>query len=252
MVAQEWWFDRISESIARVHLNPNVKNVAQFGENLDISGTEDVWPNGATYPFPAAAGTLSVVSASAEDDTGGTGATQIKIYGLDANYDEINEVVTLDGTTPVVTTASFLRVNRMHIVGTVGTALTNLGDITATHGVAGVIGIIPAGLGQTQQAIYTVPRGYSGFLQNVHAHIEGTSSATIAIRAYRRINLGDDASGWRGVRLGTVRTADSYEDIIMNAGTSITGGDDIRIAGTVVSGSNVEISASFDIVLFAD
>lgn len=253
--AQSWWFDRISEAIARMYYNPNIKSIAKFGANPAVSaggGYEDVWEGGGLYPFPTSAGVLAVVSASAEDAVGGTGTPQVRIEGLDANYDELSETVTLTGTTPVNTTGAFLRVNRMFILGTPGTNGTNVGLITATHGVAGVVGRVGANEGQTLQAVYTVPRGYNGFLQAYHVHIEGGANAVIDAEIYRRVNLGTFAGGWRNARIGTATTDVPYEDNIANAGSTVTGGDDIRATVEAVSGTNIAITAHFEIVLFKD
>lgn len=253
--AQSWWFDRMSETIARMHYNPSVMSVAKFGKNGDVDaggGYEDVWTVGGLYVFPTTAETLSVVSTSAEDNAGGTGATQIYIDGLDINFDPLNETVTLNGLTPVVTTSAFYRVNRMFIVGTVGTEGRNVGTINATHGVAGIVGQISANEGQTLQAVYTVPRNYNGFLQDAHVHIEAGNSAVLFGEIYRRVNLGEFAGGWRVQRIGTATVSSPYEDNIQNAGSGITGGDDIRLAVEGISGTNVVVTGSFDILLFED
>ena len=61
----------------------------------------------------------------------------------------------MNGTTPVVSSLSFLRVNRGYVI-LAGTGEGNAGDITATIG-ADVQAFIEATEGQTHQAMYTVP-----------------------------------------------------------------------------------------------
>jgi len=80
------------------------------------------------------------------------------ISGLDANYWPISEVVTLDGTTPVSTAKSFLRVNSAVIL-----AGTNVGNISVKSGVT-VVGYISIGKGLTQACNFTVPVGHSLFI----------------------------------------------------------------------------------------
>ena len=129
--------------------------------------TVDMWDYGATTPayvFPASAAKCRVKGATQDDDditgTPGTGARKIKINGLIANYSEVTEEVTMNGTADVETTNSFLRINKLWIssVGTSGVAagmiqvyhLTNATPIYAT---------IQAGNTMSRQCIYTVPLG---------------------------------------------------------------------------------------------
>ena len=76
--------------------------------------------------------TLSVVSASANDASGGTGARTVEIQGLDSNWNLLTETVTMNGLTPVVTTQEhFLRVFRARVV-TAGSLQSNAAQITIT------------------------------------------------------------------------------------------------------------------------
>lgn len=227
-------------------------SVTKFGANFDIdSGTvpEDIWTGGGLYPFPTASSTLSVVSSSTEDASGGTGATKIRIFGLDDNYDQINETVTLTGTTPVVTSQSFYRVNRMYIIGTVGSNGANVGNITVTHTPAGVISRIDANEGQTLQAVYTVPRDYYGHIQRIAVTVQGNAAATLGVDLYRRVNLGADASGWRVQRFGTATGSTQYNVLLANRGSGVSGGDDLRLTVDTSTANNVVVTGSFDLYL---
>lgn len=81
--------------------------------------------------FPISASQIQVASTNINDTSAGTGCRTCYIGGLDANWDEINETITLNGQTPVLTTKSFIRINIMYSI-TVGSSGTNLGDIYAT------------------------------------------------------------------------------------------------------------------------
>ncbi len=132
-------------------------NRHKFGRNsITTAGANNiVWPlSGTTYPWPTSAQQVSIVSTSLEDTPAGAGIDSIIIFGLDANYDEIEEIVVLDGTNPVLTTQSYIRVNRMINAS----PDSNLGNITASHG-ADVLAIVETGRNQTEQCILTVPRG---------------------------------------------------------------------------------------------
>lgn len=118
-----------------------------FGYNPTVvSGTQSIWTAGGLYPWLAAAQQLTVVSTS-ESDTG-----TLTITGLDADYLPLEETITITGTTPVVTTATFFRVNYMSFVP------PNVGVITASY-LTDTIAHIPVGMAQTQSVIYTVPAG---------------------------------------------------------------------------------------------
>jgi hypothetical protein len=123
-----------------------------------------VGPQGELYPFLAAASQLSIVSDDADDDVAGTGAQQIFIVGLDANWDVITETVDLAGTTPVTTTQSFLRINPGTRISA-GADKTNQGNISITVG-ADNLGLITTGESLLKQGVYSVPRGFTAFNTN--------------------------------------------------------------------------------------
>ncbi len=86
----------------------------KFGRNnaLNTSTLEDIWITGGTYTWPTEADVLNVFSDNVGDDnSGGAGARSIRIFGLDTDFFEINEIVTLAGSDTVVTSQSFRRVN---------------------------------------------------------------------------------------------------------------------------------------------
>ena len=127
-----------------------------FGVNPVVGTTyETLWDYGGLYAYPSSAASLSAVSSSASD------TMAVLISGLDGSYWPISEVVTLDGTTPVSTAKSFLRVNSAVIL-----AGENVGNITITSGVT-VVGYISIGKGLTQACNFTVPVGHSLYLTRI-------------------------------------------------------------------------------------
>jgi hypothetical protein len=126
-----------------------------FGFNR-LVGTayETLWDYGGVLPLPASANTLTVVSSASD-------AMSLLINGLDSDYNEITEVVTLTGTTPVSTSSSFFRVNSAVILSG-----SNTGNISISSG-ASVVGYITAGLGATQSCAFTVPAGHSLYLLRI-------------------------------------------------------------------------------------
>lgn len=124
-----------------------------------------VWEgNTALYAYLTTAEQLKVSSSSANDTALGTGARTVTLIGLDANWLEISETITMNGVAAVTTAASFIRIYRAY-VETCGTGLTNAGLITITNN-AGTVQqcVITAGDGQSLMAVWTVPAGKVAYM----------------------------------------------------------------------------------------
>jgi hypothetical protein len=124
----------------------------------------DCWEGGGAYPFQSTATVLEILSASANDTAAGTGGRTFLLEGLDANFNPINETLTLNGVTPVQTVKSYLRVNRL-VIASAGSGNVNAGDVTLrVTGAGATQGIARAGTGFAKTCIYTVPTGFTLFL----------------------------------------------------------------------------------------
>ena len=146
----------------------------KFGYNPDVNGEEEtIWAQGGDFPYPTSAVTMFVSSTSANDANGGTGANSILIQGLDENYDEIEETVLLNGQTQVATQLAYLRVYRAFVTlaGTGGTSggTIYIGSSGATGGVPNTTVYANLSFGnQTQIAAYTVPAGYTLYVDDIN------------------------------------------------------------------------------------
>lgn len=162
---------------------PGLSKVNKFGRNDDLdAGTEYVWSGGGTWAAPTTARTHDIASTDANDTSAGTGARTIRVYGLDANYDLIEETVTMNGTSNVATANTYTMIYRMHLL-TTGTGQTNAGTITATAQTdATVTARIEVGVGQTQMAIYAVPRNTTGYIVNYYGDLGKTNAAAVTLR----------------------------------------------------------------------
>ena len=146
------------------------RSLTVFGYNPDVDTSRvTVWPYTGIVPLPAVALQMKVSSSSANDTANGTGARTVYVAGLDANHNEIEEIVTLSGQTAVLTTQSFLHINNAY-VATAGSGLSAAGDIyfgtgTVTAGVpATVYDLIKFDYNQRITGSYTIPAGYTGYL----------------------------------------------------------------------------------------
>lgn len=139
---------------------PELKGVEQVGYLPDIGSTfETVWDGGGIYTYPSAATTMNVIAQATVPST--DDGVEVTIQGLDANYDEITETVTLGGDSAggTSTTQEFLRINRAFVSN--GSEPTD--DITIEQD-GNVYAQITFPYNTTQQAIYTVPRRKRAYL----------------------------------------------------------------------------------------
>lgn len=166
-------YDHTELAISRGHAE-GYRLLYKFGYNPDVNGDEEtVWAEGGDYPWLDNAVTMFVSSSSANDTSGGTGANTIIIQGLDEDYNEIEETVVLSGQTQIATQLSYLRVYRSYVT-LAGSAGTSGGTISiASSGATGGVpdGTVYASLAlgnQTQIAAYTVPAGYTLYLDEIN------------------------------------------------------------------------------------
>jgi len=157
----------------------------KWGYNGDLdTGTETIWTQGGLFVPLSIATTLDVVSTSVNDTDGGSGANSVVIYGIDENYEEQIEVVTLNGITPVSTVGTYFGVNRVAIY-LAGSLQINDGTINIDDGTPQAQ--IPAGEGSTQQAIYHTQANHTALTDwlsiNVNK-ISGGSSPRVTIKGW--------------------------------------------------------------------
>lgn len=140
--------------------------IHKFGAvpSLATNTTGTVWDkNDTVYPWAtwATAGIVNVDSSSASDV-----GKSVTVVGLDENYNQISETITLTTQTNNNSSNSFIRIFRAFV----SDGETNVGQISVQRDTTDVA-IITAGYGQTLMTVYTVPAGYTGYLY------KGTCSA---------------------------------------------------------------------------
>jgi hypothetical protein len=185
------------ETLAALGYIKGVNVINKFGRNTDVDTgvSEDMWNGGGFYtgfPTTGSAEPLGVASSSANDTAAGTGARTVMIIGLDANYQEISETVTLNGTTEVFTTQSFWRAHTANVRTSGGTPTNSAfsaGQITIRHQTttANVFMVMPAATNQAASAGYTVPAGHRAVLKRIHGAVRGSTSASVDISLWVRL-----------------------------------------------------------------
>ena len=141
--------------VARGQISWHYK-VHKFGFNPLINDTEEtIWDVGGIYSYPSTAVKMTATSTDGANDED----VQVTIQGLDADYNEISETVTLNASGTKETNSFFLRVFRASIEGSQepsGTInITNTGTTYAR---------VTLGDNQTLMCVWTVPAGYTAYL----------------------------------------------------------------------------------------
>ena len=121
-----------------------------------------LWEVASAYSYPSTAITMNLAGSAGD-------TAKINIVGLDANYRQISEILTLNGATAVPTVNQYFRINSLSVSSGSATnpsGVVTLKDVTNTTTYAQ----INTGIGKTQAAIYTVPAGYTFYLSRVDGY----------------------------------------------------------------------------------
>jgi hypothetical protein len=138
---------------------------------LSNGDTGSVWDiNDTVYPWSAfdTAGVVNLDRASTSDAN-----KVVTVIGLDADYNETQESITLTDASNNTGTVVFKRVFRAFVAD--GT--TNVGNIDIQRA-STTVARITATKGQTLMAVYTVPAGYTGYLYKGTASAQSGADAT--------------------------------------------------------------------------
>lgn len=227
---------------------PNLK----FGFNDDVDiGTEVLASFGGTFTPLSTASTLTIVSSSASDDgsPAGVGAQTILVTGIDANREFQTEVVTMDGTTNVVTASTWLGINRA-VVLAAGSSQGNVGNITITATTGGSTqAYIPAGLSVTQQLIFFTRAGHNALIRRIYINVlrfaAGTSPRVTAVLKVWNPGVTNAIYQLRRIKLDASVTSDVRRDFDPPLLLSPT---DVAWIDVTTDQNNTAIDGEFDLV----
>lgn len=158
-----------------------VSGVSISGYGSAIGTTfQPAWEDGSYVYFPSAQ-VVRVWSESASDTN-----VSVLINGLDSNYVQQTETVVItNGSTGVLTTKEFLRINSISLTQTpqnVGVLHAGSSDKTITLAYIGTPNNITAG--RSQMTVYTVPAGYTFYLTQSNWYTNQTGSQTALYRSW--------------------------------------------------------------------
>ena len=231
--------------------------VHKFGANDNVGTTLTPISLSGNYRTPTSAAALEILSSNANDNSAGTGARTVRVFGLNSSGDEITEDISLSGTTPVALSNSYLRLYRAYVVesGSYATQTTpsQLGTITIRELGAGntwtTINVISGGFGtgQTEIGAYTVPKGYSCWLLRKVMSVNSNKVANLYF--FQRQNITDTTAPYSSMRLVEkhIGIANTFELVSRSAVSKFPELTDIGFMGNTNTGT-AEVSVEFELV----
>jgi len=245
----------------------NLSNVYKFGRNIAVdTALVDLNTPGGVYAWPQTAGKIEVLSvgaAAADDANGGTGAWTVLVQGLDENWDELSEVFTMAGATPVVSDNKFIRVHRALVVtsGTYGNTTTGSHKAVITVRDEGGDGTTHiqidssdgAWVGQSVVARYTIPNGWRGTITHIEATIDTGVNKAATIYLFNRNNSDDITTA----PYGSVRCVGYKDGVTGPTDAFVLGGAQVLPAKTdvwlsAIATAAAKVEAAFQLMLFKD
>ncbi len=225
--------------------------VGGFGENPDVdtgSTPEDAWTEGGLYPWMTAPTALQVRSTSADDTAAGSGARSASAFILSSTFVPSIVVTALNGTTAVPLAVAPYRINLAQ-PGAWGSAGVNLGDIIFEDVAPPntIRAVIPAGVGQSQQAPYTVAANSSLLIKQLYLGVNaitGVADRSANLTTYFKFTSG-------ALRLPitiTAATGRPYRHDI-DPPIALPAGTDFSLRITKVTDNNSSITGAWNGIL---
>ena len=204
----------------------NVSLVQPYADNATVGTSfETITNTNADQVLPVIAGAdIDLVSGSAADDVGSTGATEVTVTYLDDNFNQYTQAVAMNGTTEVEMTEQNISFIQKAEVTASGTGLAAAGAITIADVTGGgVHALIDAGSKESGNCTWKVPAGHTGYVHgfwyDVDAVAAGVGTAEIALQVAHAESSGvANSETWRTIAKVTVVENDN--DIV-----SATGGN---------------------------
>jgi len=144
------------------------------------ANTMGYFATGHTHPANA----ITISSLSTEDSSGGIGAIKVHVKGLDILFNEINEDITLTGTTGVVLANSYTEINEVSVIQTNTNGLmTNAGTLSLTNGTTEQA-FLAINYGHSHSPQYTVPKGYRLLIKTIGVSFHCEDESEILFNKY--------------------------------------------------------------------
>ena len=202
----------------------NVSLVQPYADNATVGTSfETITNTNADQVLPVIAGAdIDLVSGSAADDVGSTGATEVTVTYLDDNFNQYTQAVAMNGTTEVEMTEQNISFIQKAEITASGTGLAAAGAITIADVTGGgVHALIDAGSKESGNCTWKIPAGHTGYVHgfwyDVDAVAAGVGTAEIALQVAHAESSGvANSETWRTIAKVTVVENDN--DIVAATG----------------------------------
>ncbi len=224
--------------------NSDAFKLIQSGDRQLLSqlAFETVWGAGqalGNLQYLTSGERMSLVSTSIEDAPGGSGADTVLIFATGANNEFVQEEVTLNGTTPVLTVNPLTVINDAFVVGGDPDSFGSAGDITFTAEVTGTIQeFMCKDTGRTTGSFFRVPDAFNASALSIIMST-GKNDEVVLI-PYVRSN---PDSAWLG--FSPIKT-DSSTTQIVNLMQGFGAGSDLQIRAKGIT-PNADISVALNL-----
>lgn len=222
----------------------NTSHINKFGFN-DTVGTdwEPIQIGSAPIVYPTTAAVVTVVSTSGQDNTTGIGARTVEIQGLDSEYNEQVENITLTGTSPVATLKTFIRIFRIKVL-TAGSSGKPQGNLTSS--ISGNTQVILDNEydNQSLHAAYTIPARHDGYLVRMQATSTKDNKAAMVAMTAREFGAN---TVWQIKQLTEMYRNSVVVDFPVPL--RFTEKTDLEMRGKNLNNGNVSIGGTFDLIL---
>jgi len=183
---------------------PGHSIVQKFGAGVLGTSLSTVTHSGY-YRTPTEATELEFVSSNPLDTSNDSGAREITIVGLDANWEEVTQTLETNGLTAVTLDTPLVRLYRWYVSSSGTYAGAASGSHVGTLYIRETDAVTewsripnePICGGQSQIGLYTVPKGYVGYL--LSKHIYADTSKTASFYFCRRDHADDVTAPYSGI-----------------------------------------------------
>jgi len=216
----------------------NIQSLAVAANATIGTSFETISNTDADQVLPVIVGAdLDVVSASAADDDGSTGATAVRVTYLDEEFNQYTEDVTMNGTSEVEMTEQTISFVQKAEVISSGTGLAAAGAITIADVTGGgVHAVIDAGQKESGNCTWKIPAGHAGYIHgfwyDIDAVAAGQGTAEIALQVAHAESSGvANSETWRTVAKVTVVENDN--DVVAATGGNANNTGSFSFPGNV-------------------
>lgn len=228
----------------KIGRNGNVSNAASY------QAPQFITEQGGFYTgFPInVLEKVRIVSTDVNDTSAGSGAREVRVIGIDADWNILSEDIPLNGTTAVESANNFRRIHTMFVIESGSSTVANIGTITVNHfpTTANVFATILPYVGSSNYAVYTVPENFVGIIRDIKVEIKRSQSAQIEGSLWVR----QDGASPRFQRpFSASNDSPHFDDPY--GGLSFPAKTDIALVVNSSSANSISVIGKFDIVLFS-